>query len=515
MNNTYEENRKELTECIQKAEYLKYTLNSLLYWDKITHMPAGGIQYRSEVMGYFGGELYKLMASPRLTELISYFDGNDRNDSVTNAMIHKLSRSSMYVAKIPEAEYTDYIRLVANAEQVWETARAEDNFLLIQPYLERLMAHYRNFAEYWGYESHPYDAWLSYYEEGFDSQKMDEIIAIIKPAILNLVKEIRQAEKESGSLDERQRSPLEEVNPVSEAQQMELTRKLLSAAGFSFETGRVDTGAHPTILSSSPMDVRLVTSFQEKDLRPCIFSGMYLAGKGLYEQEIDKSLLGTMLAEVSSFALEEAVGWMYKNRIGRSRAFWDYFTPILQQTVPELKDCSSDVLFHQANRINLTPVRLKSDELTFMIHIIIRCELERELMDGVISISQLPEAWNAKYKDYLGIEPEGNSQGVLQDIHWVAGYFGYFASYLLSGLISAQLSHCIERDSPGFSGAGAEERLGMFHTWLADKVFRFGGSYTSAQLVEMACGEPLRTDYYVNYLKERFTDAYQLKHKGE
>lgn len=511
MKKTYEENRQELTQLLRRAEYLKYTLNSLLYWDKITHMPAGGIGYRSQVMGFLGEELYKLMADPRLAELISYFENNPKNDRVTQAMISRLSRSSMYVARIPQAEYTDYIQLVANAEQVWETAREQNNFLLIQPYLERLMAHYRRFAQCWGYEENPYDGWLSYYEEGFDSQQLDGIIAAVKPAILELLEEIRKSEDTGVSPKE---NPLGKT-AVNSRQQLEITENLLNAAGFSFQNGRVDVGAHPTILSSSPMDVRLVTSLKETDLRPCVFNAMYLAGKGLYEQQIDSDLLGTMLAEVSSFALEEAVGRLYENSIGRSRVFWDYLTPKLRDAVPSLADCSSEELFQQANRLNLTPIRLDADELTFMLHIIIRCELERELMAGALTVSQLPEAWNAKYKEYLGIDVPDNGRGVLQDIHWVAGYFGYFASYLLAGLTSAQLARCIEKDTPGFEEAGAEERLSMYRQWLTQRVFRFGASCSSAELVEQACGEPLKADYYIDYLKDRFADAYELKNGGK
>lgn len=514
MDPTYENCKNQLTELIKKAEYLKYTMNSLLYWDKITYMPPEGIEYRSKVMGFLGEELYGLMAGEPMKQLLDYFAGNEQNDEITEAMVRKLSRNAMYVARLPQADYTDYIQLIANAEQVWERAREENNFLLIQPYLERLLVHYRKFADCWGGAADPYGAWLGYYEEGFDREQLERLIGEVKPAVIQLLAAIRKAEGAKGADGDRGPSPQESIfeslPSVDQKVQLELTQKLLRTAGFSFRKGRVDVGAHPTILPSSPSDVRLVTSFSEKDIRRGIFSGVYLAGKGLYEQQIDSGLLGTMLAEVASFALAEGVGKLYENRLGRSQAFWDYFTPELQALIPELGGTGSDRLFQDANQIHLTPVRLEADELTFTLHVIIRCELEQELMDGTLSVSQLPEAWNGKYRDYLGIEPENSGRGVLQDIHWVAGYFGYFGSYLLADVMAAQLGHCIERDSCGFAEAGAEERFSMYRDWLTKNIFRFGGIYSSAELMEKACGEPLKADYFVAYLKNRFSEAYQL-----
>lgn len=549
MNELYEANRRELFSRMEKAEYLKYTLNSLLYWDKITYMPPGGIEYRSRVMGFMGEELHRLMGEPRLTGLITYFQQNSGADPVADAAVKRLWRSASYVEKIPQAEYIDYIRLVANAEQVWARAKAENDFPAVLPYLERLMVYYRKFAEYWGYEEHPMDAWLSYFEEGLDSRKLDLLISRVKPELLSLLSQIRDAEKAAGPLEQggtAQRidagsektgtgpvpvptpenkgaavagpaelgSVFSSFPPVERELQMKLTRRLMDDAGFSFDTGRVDEGSHATILASSPMDVRLVTSLQENDLRSCIFNAMYLAGKGLYEQGIDRGLLGTMLAEVSSFALAEAVGRLYENGIGRSKAFWEYLTPILEETIPGLsgrEDCACDRLFRDVNRVNLTPVRLSADELTYMVHIIIRYELERELMDGTLSLRELPAAWNKKHRDYLGIEPRDDSEGVLQDIHWFAGYFGYFASYLIAGLTSAQFESCIRRDTPGYEEACAGERFRMTNSWLAERVFLHGALYAPEELVTRACGEPLNPEYYIGYLKQRFSEAYGLR----
>lgn len=507
MNNIYKEKRVELSEYIKKVEYYKYTLNSLLYWDKITHMPSEGIGYRSEVMGFLGEELYKMLSSKYLQELIIYFEGNLQNDKITNSMIKKLSRSSMYVRKIPQAEYRDYIQLIANAEQVWEKAREEDDFLMIQPYLERLIVHYKNFAKYWGYSYDPYDAWLGYYEEGMDTRRMDELIDIIKPAILELLEKIK--DKTKFSL-EKNEGVLKGYLNISKDIQMVLTKKILQDVGFSFKRGSIDKGAHTTILSNSPMDVRLVTSLDDENLQRCILNAMYLGGKGMYEQNIDCDLLGTMLAEVSSFALEEGIGRLYENSIGKSRAFWEYITPILKSEIPYLEKVGSDDLFAEVNRVNITSIRLEADELTNMLHIIMRYELERELISGDLSVSELPEAWNRKCEEYLKIQPQNYSDGVLQDIHWVAGYFGYFASYLFAGMVSAQFAHFIQLDTDGFEQMSGEERFRAYSEWLSKKVYKFGGIYNSAELVENACKEPINAEYYVSYLKERFSEVYKL-----
>lgn len=500
----YETRLAELKSMIEKIEYLKYTANSLVYWDKITYMPKNAIGYRSKVLSFLAGEQYKMLADPNFGKLVEYFKNSRKNDFVTKAMIKKLVISSENVRKIPEKEYRQYIELIAVSEQVWAEAKANKDFRRFLPYLESIFESFRRFAEYWGYKDNPYDALLEYYVEGLTVETIDGMVSEIKPVLIELLGRIEEKNK-AGKAPKRI-----DIGLVSCEKQQAVWKMILKKIGFDFDSGRVDIGSHPTILANSPDDVRVVNNFSESDFWGGIFNILHCGGRGIYQQSISKELLRTLLAEVPSFAVEEAVGRFYENIIGRSRGFWEYIYQPLAELIPELKAYTPQEIFESVNYVHPSLIRLEADELTYLLHIIIRYELEKEIIGGTLKVCDLPEAWKRKYEESLGVSPQNDEEGVLQDIHWAAGYVGYFPSYFFANITAAQLGATMNEQIGDLNERMANGRFEEINRWLTKNIYRHGSLYSSCELIEKACGRPLSCRDYIDYLRNKFSEVYKL-----
>ncbi|MFV0518154.1 MAG: carboxypeptidase M32 [Aminipila sp.] len=500
-NGQYSKKLVEFKEKIKRIEYLKYTVNSLIYWDKITNMPVDSIGYRSQVMGFLAEELYKSLSDVKLQKYLDFFHGNEENDDVVNGMIVRLKRNNSYVGKIPQKKYGEYISLVANAEQVWEKAKKESDFQLFNPYLEQIVEYFKEFAEYWGYEKHPYDACVGYYEEGVTVENLDKMVKELRNFIVENLKIIQEKQ---AKCNERPLSHSYRV-PMAVEEQEKLSKWILETIGFSFSSGRLDAGAHPTTLANSPKDVRIVTSYDESDIRTGIFNTLHEGGKGLYEQDIDENLMGTLLAEVASFGIEEAVGRFYENIIGRNKEFIKQLCDKIYELCPNTK-IDYQAFYNSVNYVEPSFIRINADEVTYMLHIIIRYELEKELITGKIAVNDLPKEWKRKYKEYLGIEPKNHSDGVLQDIHWAAGYFGFFPSYILANLLSAQLAGNIENELKPIDELIASGDFEQIHQWLKHHLHKFGATYTSSEMIGKIAENGLSAEDYIKYIKCKYID---------
>lgn len=504
MNFSDEVKLKKIQEHVKKMEYLKFTNNNLLYWDKITNMPKKGIGFRSEVMSFLAGEIHKLSEDKEFNNLVSYFETKDPEelDIRTNSMIRRIRKNYEYVKKIPADEYRDYIYLIASAEEIWSTCKKSNDFDTIIPYLERIINHFKNFAEYWGYEQEPYDALLSFYETGINLKTVDTMFVQLRDFIVELLKRIQES-KVHITKDIFKGS-------FRKSKQSKMTMDILNRIGFDFEAGRVDEGVHPTILPNSNKDVRIITAYDEKDFRPAFTTALHGGGQALYEQGIDSDLYGTFLAEPSSMVILEAVARFYENIFGKSKEFWDFYYPILQGYFPSFKDISKESFFKGINNVESSFIRMDADELTYNLHIIIRYEIERDLMNNKLKVKDIPAAWNQKYKDYLGIEPPNYSLGVLQDVHWFSGYFGYFSSYILGNFYAAQIYYTLKREKPNYDDIVASGNWQEINEWFKEKIFIHGATYNPQELIYIVTDENLKAEYFIDYLNEKYKYIYEI-----
>lgn len=502
---SYNSRLAEFKELIRNIEYLSNTQNCLVYWDKLTYMPPGAIGYRAKVLSFLADEQYKLMSSARFKSHMAYFEHHKKNDPLTEAMVTQIRQDAEHIRKIPEQEYQAYIQLIAVSEQIWEQARESNDFALFQPYLEKIFDTFRRFSGFWGYEEDPYDALISYYENGLSTSYIDSLLSELKPFLLDLYQRIQALPEAKDPAC----SP--SILPVMDgSRQKALWEHLLDKMGFSFYHGRVDIGSHPTVLANSPDDVRIVNAYREDDTAFGLFNALHSGGKGIYQQSISKDLLGTFLAKVPSFGLEEAIGRLYENIIGRSKGFSVFFARELSAFSEGQLVLSSQQFYKDVNAVRPSFIRIQADELTYLLHIIVRYELERDLINGRLSVAQLPHAWNQKYQETLGITPEKDGEGVLQDIHWAAGYVGYFPTYLAANLAAAQLADCIEKDCGPLNQLIAEGRFDAINQWLKDHVFTYGAQYPTGQLLRSATGSVLSSRPFMDYLLKKYTEVYDL-----
>ena len=342
------------------------------------------------------------------------------------------------------------------------------------------------------------------YVEGLTVDTIDAMVSEIKPVLITLL----------GQIEEKNRAgeaPKQiDIGPVNCEKQEAVWNMILKKIGFRFDSGRIDIGSHPTILASSPDDVRVVNTFAENDFWGGIFNILHCGGRGIYQQSISKELLRTLLAEVPSFAMEEAVGRFYENIIGRSKGFWQYIYQPLVELVPELSVYTPQEIYESVNYAHPSLIRLEADELTYLLHIIIRYELEKEIIGGTIKVCDLPEVWKRKYEESLGISPQNDEEGVLQDIHWAAGYVGYFPSYFFANITAAQLGAAMNEQIGDINKLMATGQFEKIHNWLSQNIYCHGSLYSSNELIEKACGKPLASSDYIDYLREKFSEVYKL-----
>lgn len=505
---SYETRLSEFREQVKRIEYQKNTLNSLIYWDKITNMPEKGIEYRAKVMASLGDQMYSMMTDQRFINNIKYLNGNRKNSDLTDAIIKRIVESSESINLIPKHEYGSYIELIAVSENIWEKAREKNDYDMLAPYLEQIFSFFKCFAEYWGYEDNPYDALMNYYVDGMTVAKVDRLVSEIKPFLINSLSKIN-----NNKVPRNFSMPAK----LKITAQEKLCKELLKSIGFDFDAGRVDSGAHPTVLANSPFDVRIVNNYKEDNLFFGLFNVLHSGGKGLYHQSIDKDLVGTFLAEVPSFALEEAVGRLYEDIVGRSKAFWNYFGETLLRYIENDSTAQyaagniSSECYEYVNQVKESQIRIEADELSYLLHIIIRYELEKEVINNRLEEKDLPDAWAEKCKECFGEAPSDYASGILQDIHWAAGYVGYFPTYIYASLISAQLAGSFIKESATPLDSSLGFSLESLKDWLTKNLFKYGAKYSTEEVVKIATGKQISHDEFISYLKNKFSDVYQIK----
>jgi len=492
----------EFKEYLKKIEYMNST-TGVLYWDMRVGAPSEGIPYRGEVLGYLAGETYKLQTSETMKGFIDYFSVLKNIDKVTESMVLKAKKDYDQTKKIPEKRYVEYTVLVSKAESAWEEAKNKSDFNIFKPYLQQVVDFNKEFIGYYGYKDNKYDTLLDFYEPGITVEKLDKVFGTLRDAIVKLLEKIKlSAVKPDSSIF---------TTGFSKEKQEAFGLFVLNKMGYDFNKGRLDESVHPFTIEFCNKDVRITTHYHENDLKSALFGSIHEGGHALYEQDIPDSLQGTMLGHGVSMGIHESQSRFYENILGRSKEFWKYFYPEFKNTFNEFKDISLEDFYAAINEVKPSLVRIEADELTYSLHIIIRYEIEKALINGEIEVSDLPKVWNAKYKEYLGIEPDNDAEGVLQDMHWSGGSFGYFPSYALGNLYGAQFLKKILKDIPNFYEKIENGNLDDIHEWLKENIHKYGAVYTPSELTLMVTNEELNEKYFIEYLDKKYSEIYKLK----
>lgn len=476
---------------------------SVIYWDMRTGAPRKGLEQRAEVIGTLSAELFALQTSDELGKMLSELQ-NEKLDFVTRCLYEEVKKEYDESKKIPAEEFKAYTILKAKSEAAWEEAKEKSDFQIFLPYLKEVIDYQKRFVQYWGIKNgSAYNTLLDKYEPNMTTDTLDELFGELKATIVPLVKAIGESKNKPDT------SLLFKHFPKSGQHAASL--ELLKQLGYDFEAGRLDETVHPFMIGLNSGDIRITTKYDENDFRSAVFGTIHECGHALYEQNIDASLNGLPLSTGASMGIHESQSLFYENIIGRNESFWKHHYAILQKHSPEqFGDVPADEFLKAINFSEPSLIRIEADELTYPLHIMIRYEIEREIFNGDLQAEDLPRVWNEKYEEYLGIRPQNDAEGVLQDMHWSDGSFGYFPSYALGFMYAAQWKHAMDQDIPNFDELCERGELAPIKDWLTNKVHQFGALKKPNELIMEGTGEPLSAKYLADYLQNKYTKLYNL-----
>jgi carboxypeptidase Taq len=468
-------------------------------------MPPGGAAERAEqfaVLGRISHEMFVAAETRRLLEGAEVETAGADPGADEAALVRVARRAFDKSVKLPAPLVSELARATALGHEVWVKAREENDYPAFAPTLEHLLDLSRQVAEHLGYEDRRYDALLDQYEPGMKTAEVERVFDELRPGLVELVREIAE------------RPPLDDSvlrRDFDEAGQEAFSRFVAGKLGYDFGRGNLSRAVHPFCTSFGKNDVRITTRYDRHWL-PCALMGtIHETGHALYEQGFRDEDIGTPLADAASLGVHESQSRLWENIVGRSRGFWSVFYPDLQKQFPgSLGDVDLDAFYRAINKVEPSLIRVEADEVTYPLHIMLRFEMEKDLLDGRLSVRDAPEAWNAKMRDYLGITPPSDAEGILQDVHWSGASFGYFPTYALGTLLSAQLYDKALAGQPGIEEELARGEFGGLLAWLREHVHRPGRRYLPADLVRRVCGEPAQSRSYLRYLRAKFGELYGL-----
>lgn len=480
---------------------------AVLAWDQETYMPPGGIASRADQLTTLRRLAHIRFTADDVGGLLDELDGEVGAlpfDSDDASLVRVTRRDYDHARKLPSALVAEIARAESTARPVWQKAREDADFKLFAPYLEKNVGLNRRVADALGYTERPYDALLDRTEPGLTTVQLERIFAQLKRAIVPLVGDIAtHADLVSDSVLHRGFDP--DV-------QVKYALQLVTKLGYDVERGRQDISAHPFTISFGPGDVRITTRVSRDFFSECLFGSIHEAGHGMYNQGIAESLDRTPLWSGASPGVHESQSRLWENLVGRSAAFWRHFYPSLRAAFREpMKGVDEESFFKAVNKAYPSLIRVEADEVTYNLHILLRFELENELLEGSLKVADLPEAWNARIKSYLGIEVPNDREGVLQDIHWSGVTFAIFPGYTLGNLMGAQLMERIHSEIPNLEGNIEKGEFGALLGWLQTNVYRHGRKFTPSELMERVTGKPLTPEPWIAYMRQKFGALYGVK----
>ncbi len=494
-----------LQKRLQQAHDLNMAM-SLLGWDQQVNMPPGGAEHRASQLATLSRlqhELFTAEETGRLLEAAEAAADGLHYESDEASLLRVARHDYDLATRVPTDLVAELTRVTALAHEKWAAARANDDYAAFKPWLQQIVDLSLQVAEALGYEDRVYDALLDQYEPGMKTATVARLFNELKEVQIPLIRAIAE---QAGAIDN---SILTRDYDAQRQEQfsLEVARQL----GYDFERGRLDVAVHPFTTNFGTNDVRITTRYERNWLPAALFGTIHEAGHAMYEQGSGASIAGTMLEGGTSLGIHESQSRLWENLVGRSRAFWTYYFPRLQALFPETLDGIDLETFYRAiNRVQPSLIRVEADEVTYNMHIIIRFELENDLLEGRLSVDDAPEAWNAKYEEYLGLRPPTDREGILQDIHWSGGMIGYFPTYSLGNLMSVPFFDKAVAAHPNIPDEIAQGRFDTLLNWLQAHIYQHGRKYMPAELFQKVTGEIMSAGPYLAYLQEKYGEIYDL-----
>lgn len=487
-----------------------HAVEQLLDWDQETYMPSEAIAVRSLQIELCASLTHKQKTSPTfaktLAQLVDIDSGEIRAKELSSpqrAAVREWRRDYLKMVKLPSSFVKSVAKTASTAIHAWAEAKEKSSFRLFAPHLEKIVTLSRKKAEHLGYKEHPYDALLDFYEPEMTVSYLDPLFSRLKTTLTKLVQEIRTKPAISQECLKGEFAP---------EKQLAFSHQLLRAMGFDPKSSRLDLSNHPFCSGVHPKDIRMTTRIYPSNLMSNIFSTMHEGGHGLYSMNFQPEEFGSPLARSISLGVDESQSRWWETRIGRSLPFWRHFFPILQKQFPEtLSRVSLEEFYRAANVVKPSFIRIEADEVTYSLHIIVRFEIEKALLEGSLRVKDLPAAWNAKMQEYFGITPKTDAEGCLQDIHWSMGGFGYFPTYTLGNLYASQFFQAFAKTHPNWEERVAHGELDFIREWLRVNIHQYGQQFTAAETIQRISGSPLSEACFVEYLTKKYSELYNLR----
>ena len=492
----------DLKEYFTEIKRLNY-INSLLGWDQETYMPSGSVSGRSKQLSLVQKLIHQRLTSPKVSELIQKAKKIENLSDMEAAMIRESEREHLLATKLPEKLVMDISETGSQAVEAWKKAREQKKLKgsTFVPLLEKNVSLQIEQAEKLATHPDLYSTLIDLFEPGATYDWIANIFNKIRPKLVDFVKK----------LDSSSSKPKQDIlrKKYDEDKQFKLSVEMIKKLNFDLNHGRQDRSTHPFTSSLSSVDTRITTRTKEDFLNECIFGTIHECGHALYDMGFKKEIHDTILASGCSMGIHESQSRMLENIVGRSKEFWQYWYPTFQKYFPEnLKKYPIEDFYSAVNVVKPSFIRVNADEVTYGLHIILRFEIEKDLIEGKIRVNELDEVWNSKFEDLLGLTPPDDAEGVLQDIHWGWGLIGYFPTYFLGSLYASQIySHALKK-RPSLPEDYAKGEFSNLLTYLREKIHQHGSIYRANDLINRITGEELNPDYFLKYIEEKFYPIY-------
>lgn len=475
---------------------------TLFSWDLQTLTPPKGMEEKMEAIGFFSTEAFKLSTSEEYGAMLEELSRPEQFATLDIGMqttVKRYLRDYRRFKRVPQDFYTEMVTASARSEKAWEAAKKADDFSLFAPHLDKMITMTKQYVNYMEPDKDPYEVLLDTYEDGMDSATIERIFDELKEGLLPLLAKINAAPKPdlsalAGSYD---------ISAQKKVQEM-----LLSYIGFDFEAGAVAESAHPFTMGFDPGDVRVTNHYYEDLPLSAMFSAIHEGGHAIFEQNIDPAYAGTAVEQVNLMGLHESQSRFYENILGRNINFWIPVYDKLGELLPQFQQIPLELFNRAINDVRPSFIRTEADEVTYCLHIILRFEMEKAIFKNHVPTDQLPALWNDKMEELLGIRPASDAEGILQDMHWSDGSFGYFPSYLLGSVYDGMFLEQLKKELGNPDDILAQGRIKEITAWLNEKIHRHGSLYNSREVIERVCGQEISAKPLLQYFNKKYAKIY-------